>query len=187
MNEEVKLQLADASIQVILEKLAEVKSPAGAIEKKEVAKIYRHIKSANVELVKHFLVQDFFFLEADRIDFDYRKIVLFNLLYSDTEDSNEVKAAALFDLIDSQGIVEAHSKGLLDALLGLAHISTVAMADVLTQMRRFEGEQDEEEFLELQALFSTNANMLREFALHLQASFLFPVSFNASQSMSLLS
>ena len=119
LNEESKLCLSEASFIEVVEKLRHVKGLNGAIEKKEIAKIYKSIRFCNVELIKNFLVQDFFFFGHGRAAFDYSKIFLFNLIYCDNGWlSDEQKASALFDLIDQEGsgIIEAHSKNLIDVL-----------------------------------------------------------------------
>jgi hypothetical protein len=77
-------------------------------------------------------------------------------------------------------VIQSHSAGLLDILEWLAYIPSIAVGDVLNQSHRFQVEQEEDCFLELLALYSTNANMLREFALHLEATYLFPISFQGS-------
>ena len=56
INEESKLYLTEASFVEIVEKLSLLKSPNGAIEKKEIAKLYKGIRFCNVELIKLFLV-----------------------------------------------------------------------------------------------------------------------------------
>lgn len=106
------------------------------ISKKDVAKIYRKLESVNIEKVKMFLVQEFFFADSERTVFDYKKIVIFNILYTQQETTDDKdKSNILFTLIEQAnnqfGVIQSHSQGLLDILQALTYVPTIAVADVI--------------------------------------------------------
>ena len=122
----------------ILEKLIISKKGGNKeeISKKDVAKIYRKLESVNIEKVKMFLVQEFFFADSERTVFDYKKIVIFNILYTQQETTDDKdKANILFTLIEQAnnhfGVIQSHSQGLLDILQALTYVPTIAVADVI--------------------------------------------------------
>ena len=122
----------------ILEKLIISKKGGNKeeISKKDVAKIYRKLESVNIEKVKMFLVQEFFFADSERTVFDYKKIVIFNILYTRQETTEDKdKANILFTLIEQAnnqfGVIQSHSQGLLDILQALTYVPTIAVADVI--------------------------------------------------------
>lgn len=71
----------------------------------------------------------------------------------------------------------------MNVLETLTFIPCIAVGEILNTQRRFESDQEEDDFLELLALYSTNSHMLKEFALHLESTYIFPVSFQSSQRM----
>ena len=67
----------------------------------------------------------------------------------------------------SSQVIQTHSAKLLGVLESLTFIPCIAVGEILNTQKRFESDQEEEDFLDLLALYSTNAHMLKEFALHL--------------------
>lgn len=140
-------------------------------------RIYR--ETLNPQEVKQYLVQDFFFTDNTRSKYSYNKVATFNLLYAGGSESD--KANFLFNLMESGSpassqVIQTHSQRLLSILETLTFIPCIVVGEILKIQGRFES-QEEDEFLELLALYSTNAHMLKEFALHLEQTYIFPVTF----------
>jgi hypothetical protein len=165
ISEEVKLGMRNVHCLDMVEKVL-LASNNEELSKKDVVHIYRSIEAVNHQAVKHFLVQDFFFTDNTRQKYDFTKIVVFNLLYSGGKDSE--KANFLFNLIESTtaktSAVHIHSPKMLKTLEYLTFIPTIAVGEILNAERRFDSESEEQDFLELLALYGTNAYMLNEFA-----------------------
>lgn len=151
-------------------------SNKGEVPKKEIIQIYKSLHQVNPNAIKNFMIQDFFFVDNTRQKYDFNKIVLFNLLYSGGKDSE--KANFLFNVIEntSSSAVHNHSQKLLSTLENLTYISCIAVGEIIHSTRRFQSSGEDSDFQELLSLYSTNANMLREFANQVSSLYLFPSS-----------
>ena len=175
VSEESKLGLKDIHCIDMIEKVIEASSSKGEIPKKDLIKIYKSNQEAvNQKVLQNFLVQEFFFTDNLRHKYDFNKVVLFNLLY--TGGSETEKANMLFNVVENttSNCVHNHSNKLITTLEHLAYIPCIAVGENLNSARRFQTDDDDLEFQELLSLFSTNSNMLHEFALHIINACLFP-------------
>ena len=66
-----------------------------------------------------------------------------------------------------------HSHKLINTIENLAYIPCVAVGENLNSARRFQSDAEDQEFQELLSLYSTNSNMLKEFAIHIISTYLF--------------
>lgn len=182
VGQEAKLGLRDVEAFEILEKLIQAAQNRDEINKKEVVRIYR--ETLNPQEVKQYLVQDFFFTDNTRSRYSYSKVAVFNLLYAGGTETD--KANFLFNLMESGSpastqVIQTHSQKLLTVLEILTFIPCITVGEILKVQSRFESGQEEDEFIELLALYSTNAHMIKEFALHLESTYIFPVTFQSTQ------
>lgn len=174
--EEAELSLRDHTFSDIIQKVI-VKSNKSEVPKKDVANIYRELPQVNVQCVKDFLVHNFFFTDNTRTKYDFSKLVIFNLLYSGGDDTD--KANYLFRMLENtkNNLVQNHDQKLATSIEYLTVIPCIVVGETLLSQRRFkDNEDDEAEFQELLSLYTTNSNMLREFANQLIGTCLFPSS-----------
>jgi len=72
--------------------------------------------------------------------------------------------------------VHNHSSKLVTTIEFLAYIPCVVVGEILNASRRFQVEGDDIDFQELLSLYTTNSNMLREFAVLMISTFMFPLN-----------
>ncbi|CDW88208.1 UNKNOWN [Stylonychia lemnae] len=175
VNEESKIGLREVPCIEMIEKVL-LASNKGEVPKRDIIQIYKSTEQVNQNSIKNFMIQDFFFVDTSRQKYDFNKIVLFNLLYSGGKEIE--KANFLFNVIEntSSSAVHNHSQKLLNTLENLTYISCIVVGEIINSVRRFQTDTEDSEFQELLSLYSTNANMLREFGNHIASIFLFPSS-----------
>lgn len=85
------------------------------------------------------------------------------------------KANFLFNVVEttSSNSVLNHSQKLNQTLESLTYISCIVVGEIINSVRRFQSESEDSEFQELLSLYSTNANMLKEFANQVASIYLF--------------
>lgn len=95
------------------------------------------------------------------------------------------KANFLFNVVENSqsSAVHNHSQKLISTLEHITYISAIAVGEILNSVRRFTSDSDDSDFQELLSLYSTNANMLREFSNHICSLYLFPSTLDDKQYM----
>jgi hypothetical protein len=97
--------------------------------------------------------------------YDFTKIMIFNLLYSGGKDDD--KTNFLFKLCENvnSGCVHNHSPQLYTIVEYLVTIPCVIVAEVISSTnKKFQSDNDEQEFRDLFSLYTTNTSMIKEFA-----------------------
>lgn len=142
VSEEAKIGLREVNWTDLVEQVL-LASNKGEIPKKELHQVYKNIDSVNQNVIKNYLVQDFFFTDNTRVKFEANKIIFFNLLYSGGKDTD--KANFLFNLIEnkSSSCVHNNSQNLLLALEHLTTITTIIVGEIINTNRRFSSDNDE--------------------------------------------
>jgi hypothetical protein len=97
-------------------------------------------------------------------------------LYSGGKDVE--KSNFLFNVLEntSSSCVHNHSQKLTSTVEHLTYIPCIVVGETLNSARRFQSEDDDNDFQELLSLYSTNSNMIKEFANHIISMYLFPSS-----------
>ena len=85
VSEEARLGLREVQCLEIIEKVL-IKANKNEVTKKDVVTIFKGIECINQKLIKHFLVQDFFFTDNTRVKYHLNKIIMFTMLYSGGRD-----------------------------------------------------------------------------------------------------
>jgi len=85
VSEEARLGLREVQCLEIIEKVL-IKANKNEVTKKDVVTIFKGIECINQKSIKHFLVQDFFFVDNTRVKYHLNKIIMFTMLYSGGRD-----------------------------------------------------------------------------------------------------
>lgn len=103
-------------------------------------------------------------------------MTLFNILYAGGHENYKVNF--LFNVLENvkTSCIHNHDHRMIQTLEYLTYIPCLAVGEIINSNKRFPSETDDLEFQELLSLFATNAHMLREFAIHLISTHLFPSS-----------
>ena len=96
--EESKLGLRKIPINHIIEKLYLIQNK-NEIPKKQLFEIYKDLPDLDANIMKEFLVQDFFYTDNTKQKYDFVKIGLFNVLYAGGTEQD--RADFLFKLLES--------------------------------------------------------------------------------------
>ena len=84
----------------------------------------------------------------------------------------------------SKQIIISQSSNILQVLEHLTFISCIVVGEILSSERSFSHDQEEFQFTHLMTLFQTNAYILKEFAIFLDSTYLFPFFHSKSNSPS---
>jgi hypothetical protein len=145
VNEESKIGLKEVPCLEMIEKVL-VASKKGEVPKKDIIQIYKTTEQINQNSIKNFLIQDFFFTDNTRTKYDFNKVVLFNLLYTGGKDTE--KANFLYNMIENtqSNAIHNHSQKLLLTLENLIYIPSIIVGEIIHSVRRFQSDQEDQEF-----------------------------------------
>jgi hypothetical protein len=138
-----------------------------ALTFKQCKKIYNK-HSVESSFMKKFMKEAFFCHKSGIQDLiNCEKFLLFNLLY--TGGTNEEKADILFSLLEDDGsmLIQNHSEQLVETLTNLLYIPTVMMGNMVSYYSDFQSDYSKCEFDKLFKLFTTNKDIVNDFALNI--------------------
>ena len=143
------------------------------IPRKELHEELRHFSKINLNAVKYFLEQDYFFTDNTCQYFDFLRVICFTLLYGGGTDLE--KAKFLFSIAQNKDInsISKTSREIREILEIMTIIPTITVSEVLLHQRRFSADS-EEEFEDLRRLYLSNHNIISEFISEIISTYLFP-------------
>jgi hypothetical protein len=181
---EINLGLKEIPSIDITEKIC-LSSEKTYIETKKLGDLFANYKEydeikINEKYLREYLLHEFFFYQKDKSEL-YKTLIFCCLLCGGSEID---KSGILYNLMENtvEQQVRNQDTKFMNVLENLVLIPTVITGDMVSVFRSFSSELERDEFNEIIKLYTTNCNMVKEFAIHLANEILFP-SIKAGNSL----